>query len=47
MGLWLRHLTLPAITLSIIYIALIARVTRASVVWTQARAASDVEVGWR
>jgi peptide/nickel transport system permease protein len=33
-GLWLRHLTLPAITLSIIYIALIARVTRASVLET-------------
>jgi peptide/nickel transport system permease protein len=32
-GFWpfLRHLTLPAITLSIVYIALIARVTRASV----------------
>ena len=32
-GLWpfLRHLILPAITLSVIYIALIARVTRASV----------------
>jgi len=29
--LWLRHLILPAITLSLIYIALIARVTRASV----------------
>jgi peptide/nickel transport system permease protein len=29
--LFLKHLTLPAITLSIIYIALIARVTRASV----------------
>jgi peptide/nickel transport system permease protein len=28
---WLRHLILPAITLSIIYVALIARVTRASV----------------
>jgi peptide/nickel transport system permease protein len=28
---WLRHLALPAITLSVIYIALIARVTRASV----------------
>ncbi|MEW5862275.1 MAG: ABC transporter permease [Pseudomonadota bacterium] len=28
---WLRHLLLPALTLSIIYIALIARVTRASV----------------
>jgi peptide/nickel transport system permease protein len=34
MGLWLRHLTLPAITLSVIYIALIARVTRASVLET-------------
>jgi len=32
-GLWpfLRHLVLPAITLSVIYIALIARITRASV----------------
>ena len=30
-GPWLYHLTLPAITLSMIYIALIARVTRASV----------------
>ena len=29
--LWLRHLILPALTLSVIYIALIARVTRASV----------------
>ncbi len=28
---WLRHLLLPAITLSIIYVALIARVTRAAV----------------
>ena len=28
---WLRHLILPSITLSVIYIALIARVTRASV----------------
>jgi peptide/nickel transport system permease protein len=28
---WIRHLVLPAITLSVIYIALIARVTRASV----------------
>lgn len=28
---WLRHLILPAITLSIIYVALIARVTRAAV----------------
>jgi peptide/nickel transport system permease protein len=33
-GLWLRHLILPSITLSIIYIALIARVTRASVLET-------------
>ena len=33
-ALWLRHLTLPAITLSVIYIALIARVTRASVLET-------------
>ncbi len=33
-GLWLRHLTLPAITLSVVYIALIARVTRASVLET-------------
>ena len=31
---WLQHLLLPAITLSIIYIALIARVTRASVLET-------------
>ncbi|OGA18899.1 MAG: peptide ABC transporter [Betaproteobacteria bacterium RIFCSPLOWO2_02_FULL_66_14] len=30
-GPWLRHLLLPSITLSVIYIALIARVTRASV----------------
>jgi peptide/nickel transport system permease protein len=32
-GLWpyLRHLLLPAVTLSVLYIALIARVTRASV----------------
>jgi peptide/nickel transport system permease protein len=29
--LWLKHLVLPSITLSVIYIALIARVTRASV----------------
>lgn len=29
--LWLRHLILPSITLSIIYVALIARVTRAAV----------------
>jgi peptide/nickel transport system permease protein len=28
---WLRHLILPALTLSVIYIALIARVTRAAV----------------
>ena len=34
LGPWLYHLTLPAITLSIIYIALIARVTRASVLET-------------
>jgi peptide/nickel transport system permease protein len=33
-GPWLYHLMLPAITLSIIYIALIARVTRASVLET-------------
>lgn len=33
-GPWLYHLTLPAITLSLIYIALIARVTRASVLET-------------
>ena len=33
-GQWLYHLTLPAITLSVIYIALIARVTRASVLET-------------
>ena len=30
-GPWLRHLALPAITLSVLYVALIARVTRASV----------------
>jgi peptide/nickel transport system permease protein len=30
-GAWLYHLALPAITLSVLYIALIARVTRASV----------------
>ena len=30
-GPWLRHLLLPSVTLSVIYIALIARVTRASV----------------
>ena len=33
-GLWLYHLTLPAITLSVIYIALIARTTRAAVLET-------------
>jgi peptide/nickel transport system permease protein len=33
-GPWLYHLLLPAITLSLIYIALIARVTRASVLET-------------
>jgi peptide/nickel transport system permease protein len=33
-GPWAYHLVLPAITLSIIYIALIARVTRASVLET-------------
>ncbi len=33
-GMWLYHLTLPSITLSVIYIALIARVTRASVLDT-------------
>ncbi|MFZ2652705.1 MAG: ABC transporter permease [Burkholderiaceae bacterium] len=33
-GPWLHHLALPAITLSVIYIALIARVTRASVLET-------------
>ena len=33
-GPWLYHLLLPAITLSVIYIALIARVTRASVLET-------------
>ena len=33
-GPWLTHLLLPAITLSVIYIALIARVTRASVLDT-------------
>lgn len=33
-GLWLKHLILPAVTLSVIYIALIARVTRASVLDT-------------
>jgi len=31
LGPWLRHLILPSITLSVIFIALIARVTRASV----------------
>lgn len=31
LGEWLKHLLLPAITLSIVYVALIARVTRASV----------------
>jgi len=30
-GLFLRHITLPTLTLSVIYIALIARITRASV----------------
>jgi peptide/nickel transport system permease protein len=33
-GKWLYHLALPAITLSVIYVALIARVTRASVLET-------------
>jgi len=33
-GPWLVHLLLPAVTLSVIYIALIARVTRASVLET-------------
>jgi peptide/nickel transport system permease protein len=33
-GPWLLHLILPAVTLSVIYIALIARVTRASVLDT-------------
>ncbi len=33
-GAWLQHLLLPSITLSVIYIALIARVTRASVLET-------------
>jgi peptide/nickel transport system permease protein len=33
-GLWLKHLILPSLTLSVIYIALIARVTRASVLET-------------
>jgi len=31
-GPWLRHLVLPSITLSVIYIALISRVTRASLI---------------
>jgi peptide/nickel transport system permease protein len=34
LGPWLQHLVLPALTLSVIYIALIARVTRASVLET-------------
>ena len=34
LGPWLYHLLLPALTLSIVYIALIARVTRASVLET-------------
>ena len=34
LGPWLYHLILPSITLSVIYIALIARVTRASVLET-------------
>ncbi len=34
LGPWLYHLVLPSITLSLIYIALIARVTRASVLET-------------
>ena len=33
-GPWLRHLILPSLTLSVIYIALIARVTRAAVLDT-------------
>ncbi|WP_326539538.1 ABC transporter permease [Pseudorhodoferax sp.] len=33
-GMWLYHLLLPSLTLSVIYIALIARVTRASVLET-------------
>ncbi len=33
-GPWLKHLLLPAVTLSVIYVALIARVTRASVLET-------------
>lgn len=31
LGPWLRHLVLPAITLSIVYVSLVARVTRAAV----------------
>jgi peptide/nickel transport system permease protein len=34
LGAWLYHLMLPAVTLSVIYIALIARVTRAAVLET-------------
>jgi len=34
MGPWLYHLALPALTLSVVYVALIARVTRASVLDT-------------
>jgi peptide/nickel transport system permease protein len=34
LGPWIYHLVLPALTLSVIYIALIARVTRASVMET-------------
>ena len=34
MGPWLYHLALPALTLSVVYVALIARVTRASVLET-------------
>ena len=34
LGPWLQHLLLPSITLSVIYIALIARVTRAAVLET-------------
>jgi peptide/nickel transport system permease protein len=34
LGPWLTHLMLPAITLSVVYIALIARVTRAAVLET-------------
>ena len=33
-GMWLYHLALPAVTLSVIYVALIARVTRAAVLET-------------